>query len=346
MPVSPVGSVALGGVIPAHPLAVSEAGTVDFDSQRMLTRYYIAAGAHGMAVGVHTTQFELHSDRALLSDVWTLAAEEASNSGRNLVLVAGLCGDVEDAVAEAEIAAATGYGAALLCPYGMSERTEEALLTRARAVGEILPTIGFYLQDSVGGLRLSRDYWRRLFDLPSTVGVKTAPFDRYRTNDVLQVLLEHDRWDEITVLTGNDDAIVHDLITPYRKVVAGQPREVRAAGGLLGQWAVGARAAVELFDRIADASSVGSVSTELLRAASDLVNVNAAVFDVDNDFVGCVAGVNEVLRQQGLVRSMRCLGNRERLSKGQSERIRSVREQHADLLDEEFIAANVDTWRR
>lgn len=302
MRVSAPSVLTTGGVIPAHPLAVSEAGTVDFESQRALTRYYMAAGVQGMAVGVHTTQFDLHSDRALLSDVWALAAEEASSSGRTPLLVAGLCGDVEDAVAEAAIAAAAGYQAALLCPYGMSERTEETLLTRAWAVGEILPTIGFYLQDSVGGLRLSREYWRRLFDLPSTVAVKAAPFDRYRTNDVMQVLLEHDRWDDIAVLTGNDDAIVHDLITPYRRVVAGRQREVRAVGGLLGQWAVGARAAVDLFDRIDDALSVGSVSGELLRTASDLVDVNAAVFDVDNDFAGCVAGVNEVLRQQGLLR--------------------------------------------
>ncbi|MPV36477.1 dihydrodipicolinate synthase family protein [Georgenia subflava] len=332
-----------GVVIPAHPLALDDGGAVDLRAQRALTRYYLAAGAHGMAVGVHTSQFELHDDRGLLEEVWRLAASEVAAAGGDALLVAGLTGDTADAVAEAEIAAAAGYQAALLCGWGMAEVTEEALLDRARAVGEVLPTMGFYLQESVGGRRLGRDYWRRLFDLESVVAVKTAPFDRYRTNDVVQTLLEHDRWDDVVVLTGNDDTIVHDLITPYRREVGGTVREVRAAGGLLGQWAVGTRAAVQLLEKVRAATAEGAVPVDLLADASALVDVNAAVFDVDNDFAGCVPGVNEVLRQQGLVRTARCLGP-DVLSPGQAELIATVRERHPDLLDEGFVATHVEEW--
>ncbi|MHA6624859.1 dihydrodipicolinate synthase family protein [Pseudonocardia sichuanensis] len=329
-----------GVVIPAHPLALTADGEVDLAAQRALTRYYAEAGAHGVAVGVHTTQFPVHADRGLLNEVWRLAAEV----GAGRLLVAGICGDTADAVAEAEAAAALGYDAALLCPWGMSEVTEQALLERARAVGDVLPTIGFYLQESVGGRALSRGFWRELFDIGSVVAVKAAPFDRYRTNDVVQALLEHDRWAEVAVLTGNDDAIVHDLVTPARRTVGGRDREIRATGGLLGQWAVGTRAAVALVARAAAAREAGAVPAELLATATDLVEVNAAVFDVDHGFAGCVAGVNEVLRQQGLLGSARCLAPEERLSPGQAERIAGVRKRFPELLDEEFVAAHRDRW--
>lgn len=329
-----------GGVIPAHPLALDATGAVDERAQRALTRYYLDAGAHGLAVGVHTTQFELHEDSGLLTAVWRLAADERHHAGTDPVLVAGLVGDTERAVAEAELAREAGYQAALLCPWGMTDRSEDALLERARAVGEVLPTIGFYLQTSVGGQHLSRNYWRRLFDLESVVAVKTAPFDRYRTGDVVQVLLEHDRWDEVVLLTGNDDAIVADLVTPTRR---GQ-RQVCARGGLLGQWAVGARAAVRVAEQARAAVAAGQVPLELLATGSDLVEVNAAVFDVAHDFAGCVPGVNEVLRQQGLLGSSRCLSEDERLSPGQAELITAVRQRYGDLLDEDFVAENADRW--
>ncbi|GAA5134818.1 dihydrodipicolinate synthase family protein [Pseudonocardia adelaidensis] len=329
-----------GVVIPAHPLALTEDGAVDLVAQRALTRYYAEAGAHGVAVGVHTTQFALHADQGLLAEVWRLAAA----AGRGALLVAGVCGDVADAVREAGTAAALGYDAALLCPWGMEEATDEALLERARAVGEILPTIGFYLQESVGGRRLGRAFWRDLFDIETVVAVKSAPFDRYRSNDVVQALLEHDRWADVAVLTGNDDAIVHDLVTPVRRTVGGRTREVRTAGGLLGQWAVGTAAAVGLVAEACAARDAGAVPTPLLAAAADLVEINAAVFDVDHGFAGCVAGVNEVLRQQGLLRSARCLSAAERLSPGQRERIQDVRDRHPGWLDEEFVAEHRDRW--
>ncbi|GAA4430635.1 dihydrodipicolinate synthase family protein [Georgenia halophila] len=338
-----------GMVIPAHPLALDADGGIDLRAQRALTRYYLSAGADGLAIGVHTTQFELHEDRGMLQEVWSLAATTASESraGRpEPMLVAGLTGDTADAVAEAAMARAAGYQAALLCPWGMTEVTEEALLDRARAVGEVLPTIGFYLQESVGGRRLGRTYWQRLFDLESVIGVKAAPFDRYRTNDVAQTLLEHDRWDQVALMTGNDDTIVQDLITPYRRTVGGRTREVRATGGLLGQWAVGTRAAVEAQTAAQEAAAAGSVPLELLRQGADLVDVNAAVFDVDHDFAGAVPGVNEVLRQQGLLATATCLGAADLLSPGQSEAIARARERHPGPMDEEFVASHRDEWLR
>ncbi len=328
-----------GAVIPAHPLALDSSRRLDVRAQRALTRYYLAAGATGLAVGVHTTQFELHLDQGLLRDVWRLAAETAADAEQP-VLVAGVAGDVRQAVAEAEAARALGYEAVLLSSWGMADaRSDDAVLDRARHVGEVLPIIGFYLQESVGGRLLGAGFWRRLFDLPSVVAVKTAPFDRYRTNTVVRTLLEHDRWDQVAVLTGNDDAIVADLVTPYR---LGE-REIRATGGLLGQWAVGTRAAAHLVAEATAAVGSGCVPNALLAVGADLVEVNAAVFDVAHAFAGCVPGVNEVLRQQGLVPTAVVLGE-DRLSPGQAELIACVRRAYPELLDEEFVAEHRDAW--
>lgn len=334
--------LAAGVAVPAHPLALDGDRRIDERAQRALTRYYAASGVDGIAVGVHTTQFELHEDPGALRAVWALAAEPVGEW--NPIRVAGVVGDTEQATAEAAVAAELGYDAVLLSPWGMSERTEKTLLERARAVGEVLPTIGFYLQESVGGLRLSRDFWTALFDQPATVAVKTAPFDRYRTNDAVRALLHHDRWNDVAVLTGNDDAIVHDLITPTRAEIGGEAREIRVRGGLLGQWAVGARAAADLRRRAVGEADAGAVSTATLGVANDMVEVNGAVFDVLGDFAGCVAGVNEVLRQQGLLGASVCLSDRERLSPGQSELIADALARFPDLLDADFVAAGRDGW--
>ncbi|MDN5900654.1 MAG: dihydrodipicolinate synthase family protein [Brachybacterium sp.] len=348
-----------GVVIPAHPLALDDTRSLDLAAQRALTRYQLEAGAHGLAVGVHSTQFELHDDPGLLRTVWELAAQTAGEHAATAagaiddltdrmadnapLLIAGLVGDTAQAVHEAEVARDLGFHAALMSPWGMTDRGEPQLLERAAAVGEVLPTIGFYLQDSVGGMPLTRSFWRSLFDLESVVAVKTAPFDRYRTNDVMQELLVHDRWDQVAVLTGNDDAIVTDLLTPYRRTVGGVRREVRARGGLLGQWAVGTRAAVALVARANAEVASGTVSLELLALAADLVEINAGVFDVLHDFAGCVPGINEVLRQQGLLRTAHGLGP-DALSPGQAELIRALRERYPILFDEEFVSVGRSRW--
>lgn len=334
--------VDLAGAIPAMPLLLSPDRRVDWVSQRALLRYYLDAGVSGLAVGVHTTQFELHADPGLLHQVWALAAEQAAGCGRSVTLVAGVCGDVPQATAEAAAARSLGYQAALLCASGMADVSEPALLAKAAAVGRTLPGIGFYLQESVGGRYLSAEFWQAMCELDSVIGIKTAPFDRYRTRDAVEAILRSDRWAEIAFLTGNDDNIVADLVTPHRLAVAGTTRVIHCRGGLLGQFAVGTRAAVQL---TAAACGVnGVVPAELLAQGAALTAANAAIFDVRNGFAGCVAGVNEVLRQQGLAASALCLSDHERLSTGQRRLIEQARADYPELLDEEFIAENRDRW--
>jgi dihydrodipicolinate synthase/N-acetylneuraminate lyase len=331
-----------GAVIPAHPLALHPDDTVDWVSQRALSRYYVDAGAHGLAVGVHTTQFALHEDAALLADVWAQSAEIARGAGREIRLIAGVRGTRTVAQREADVAASLGYGAALLSP--APGASDADILEMARAVGEVLPAIGFYMQDDVGGRYLGEEFWRALFELPTVIGVKIAAFDRYRTGDVIRALLESGRTD-IALLTGNDDSIVGDLATTYRGDVGGEDRSVGFVGGLLGQWAVGTRAAVDVSARVALAQQAGTVDSDILTVGTWITEINGALFDVRNSFAGCVAGVNELLRQQGIVRTAHCLDPLDRLSPGQQEAIEDMRHRYPDLLDEDFIAENVDRWR-
>jgi dihydrodipicolinate synthase/N-acetylneuraminate lyase len=327
-------------VIPAHPLALDADGSVDWGSQRALTRYYVAAGAHGLAVGVHTTQFALHDDPALLRDVWAQAAEVVSATGARARLVAGVCGDVDQAVAEAEAARSLGYEAALVSTRGHG--SHQVILDVAAAVGEVLPTIGFYMQDVVGGSYLPLDFWRSLFAQPALVAVKVAPFNRYRTGEVVRALLESGRTD-VGLLTGNDDSIVSDLVTTYGGTELGGSASF--TGSLLGQWAVGTRAAVRLSADAAAARRADSVDAGLLTRGTQLTEINGTLFDAENNFAGCVAGVNELLRQQGLISTSRCLDPRDRLSTGQAEAISQLRGRYPELLDEEFIAERLDAWR-
>lgn len=329
----------LRGAIPAMPLLLDADRRVDWRAQRAVVRYHLASGADGLAVGVHSTQFELHDDPALLRDVWQLAHDEARACGREVTLVAGLVGPDAHAEREAAWAREVGFDVVLLSNRNNPDADEAALVDRFRRIGEVLPTIGFYLQESVGGRYLSAAFWRGLADLETCVGVKTAPFDRYRTREVARAVLESDRWNEVALLTGNDDTIVADLLTEHRIVVAGQERRLRFAGGLLGQYAVGTRAATELTHTCLDRPDAA-----LLAVGQDLTEVNAAVFDVRHGFAGCVAGVNEVLRQQGLAVTALCLTEAERLSPGQSELIARVRADHPDLMDEAFLAEHRDAW--
>lgn len=323
-----------GAVVPAQPLAIDDAGKFNAEEQARLGRYYRASGATGLAVGVHTTQFALHEDRGLLREVLTIGAHAASG----MTLVAGVIGATARAVDEANLARECGYDAVLLSGVGVDDASESGLLERAAAVAEQLPVVGFYLQDSVGGRPMTRQFWSSLFEIEGVVGVKVAPFDRYRSLDVAIAALESDRWADLALLTGNDDTIVHDLITPYRRTVNGQIRERYLSGGLLGQWAVGTRSAVQLTRELVAARG-SAVGREHLATATALVEVNAAIFDVDNGFAGCVAGVNELLRQQGLLTSSASLHGREQLSPGQSEQIAEARRRFPNLLDEDFVAA-------
>ncbi|WP_238005364.1 hypothetical protein KZZ52_17655 [Dactylosporangium sp. AC04546] len=327
-----------GTVIPAHPLALTAARGLDERRQRALTRYYLAAGAGGVAVGVHTTQFEIRQ-AGLFEPVLALAAEVLdTEAGRPVVKIAGACGGTAQAVTEAELAAGLGYDAVLLSPV-VPGADESALLDRARAVGTVLPVIGFYLQPAIGGPRLSTAFWRAFADLPSVVAVKLAPFDRYRTLEAVRGIVSADRGAEVALYTGNDDHILGDLLGRF----AGR----RFAGGLLGQWAVWTRAAVAMFDRVRDARAGDAAAlAELTARAAAVTDANAAVFDAANDFKGCIAGVHEVLRRQGLLDGVWCLDPAEGLSPGQADELTRVSAAYPWLTDDDFVQEHRDDWLR
>jgi dihydrodipicolinate synthase/N-acetylneuraminate lyase len=307
-----------GVVIPAHPLALTAARKLDERRQRGLTRYYLDAGAGGIAVGVHTTQFAIR-EHGLYEPVLAIACEEAGK--RAVVKIAGVCGTRAQALREAECAARLGYDAALLSLGALSGSTTNELIGHARAVGEVLPLVGFYLQPAVGGRVLDADFWRRFAALDAVAAIKIAPFNRYHTLDVLRGVAESGRAAEIALYTGNDDHIVLDLITTFRGL--------RMVGGLLGQWAVWTRRAVEMLEAIHGYPDAPG----WLEAAARLTDANGAIFDVANGFRGSIAGVHEVLRRQGLLDGIWCLDPDEGLSPGQSEEIDRVCAAYPELID-------------
>ncbi|GAA0703797.1 dihydrodipicolinate synthase family protein [Streptomyces malaysiensis subsp. malaysiensis] len=336
-----------GTVIPAHPLALHADRTLDERRQRALTRYYVAAGAGGVAVGVHTTQFAVR-DHGLLRAVLELASQEVSRAVRDrpFLRIAGVCGPVRQAVQEAHTAREVGYDAVLVSPAGLPEADLGALLDRSAAIGEVLPVIGFYLQGAVGGRYLPRAYWRRLADQESTVAVKAAPFDRYRTLELVQGIAASDRGDDVALYTGNDDAIVADLLTPYHVAGPAGPVVRHFAGGLLGHWAVWTRSAVRLLDDVhaARAGDPAARRRALARLAGD-TDANAAVYDVRGGFAGCIAGVHEVLCRQGLLAGTWCLDPAEGLSPGQAEEIARVHAAHPWLREEDaFVTDGLPHW--
>ncbi len=335
-----------GLVIPAHPLALDEFGRIDERRQRALSRYYIDAGAGGLAVGVHTTQFEIR-DVGFYRPVLELAASVVAERrpGEGFVQVAGVVGATAPAVAEAELAHDVGCDAVLLSLAALKTATDDELIEHCRAVADVLPVIGFYLQPAVGGRHLGFEFWRRFAAIDNVVAVKIAPFNRYQTLDVLRGVAAAGRADEVSLYTGNDDNIVLDLITEHRVAGAdGTPVALRFAGGLLGHWAVWTQKAVELLAECRQARGDASVPAELLTRAIEVTDTNAALFDVANGFAGCIAGIHEVLRRQGLLASIRCLNPDERLSPGQSVEIDRVYAAYPHLNDDTFVAEHVDDW--
>jgi hypothetical protein len=337
-----------GVAIPAMPLALTSARRLDERRQRALIRYYAAAGVGGLAVGVHTTQFAIRHPRHGLFDlVLALAAEELTRADRSraepLVRVAGLCGDTRQAVAEAELARDHGYHAGLLNMSALRDADEDALIAHCQTVAKTIPLFGFYLQPSVGGRIRPFGFWRKFAEIEGLVAIKIAPFNRYQTLDVVRAVAEADRAD-VALYTGNDDAIVADLVTPYRIETPRGPVERRIVGGLLGHWSVWTSRAVELLKECQIASASGTVSADLLRKAVRVTDANAAFFDAANGFAGCIAGLHEVLRRQGLLAGTWCLDPNEGLSPGQVEEIDRVYRSYPDLHDDAFVAAHRDAW--
>ncbi len=339
-----------GLAIPAHPLALTAERRLDERRQRALARYYLDAGAGGLAVGVHTTQFAIR-EAGLHEPVLRLAAETARDwvarghgSGRDVALVAGVCGPTAQAVAEARTARGLGYHAALLSLAALKSHSDDDLIAHCRAVAAELPLVGFYLQPAVGGMVLGESFWARFAALPEVVAIKVAPFHRYRTLDVVRGVVAARAEERVTLYTGNDDHIVLDLLQPFTVMRDGAPVTVRFRGGLLGHWSVWTQRAVQLLARCHAAADAGAVPAELLALDSRVTDCNSAFFDVANDFAGCIAGCHEILRRQGLLEGIWCLDPHEGLSPGQAEAIDRVCRDHADLCDDAFVRANLARW--
>jgi dihydrodipicolinate synthase/N-acetylneuraminate lyase len=334
----------MGSVIPAHPLALDADRKLDERRQRAITRYYCDAGSGGLAVGVHATQFSIREPHvSLYEPVLRLAMEEARafehRSQKTLIKIGGICGPTTQACREAALLKDIGYDAGLLSLSGLSNASDFELVEHCRAVSEVLPLVGFYLQPAVGGRPLSYQFWREFASIDNVVAIKVAPFNRYQTLDVLRAVADSGRAGEIALYTGNDDNIIGDLLTDFRF----GKNTLHFAGGLLGHWAVWTKRAVELLEEIKCARKSGRIEG-LLARASEITDSNAALFDARNSFRGCVAGIHEILRRQGLMAGRWCLDPEEDLSPGQMEEIDRVCRSYPHLTDDEFVAENLDRW--
>ena len=330
-----------GTVIPAHLLALDAARRLDARRQRALTRYYIDAGAGGLAVGVHATQFAIR-EAGLYEPVLALAAETAGKwAKRPFIMIAGLSGATAQAKREAQVAIAHGYHAGMLSLAAMKGASEDELVAHCAAIAAEIPLIGFYLQPAVGGIALPARFWRRFCELENAIAIKVAPFNRYATLDVVKGLVAARAEERITLYTGNDDHIVLDLLLPFAVRRGAEEVRVRIKGGLLGHWGVWTKAAVGLLERIHAATAVDA---DLLALDARVTDCNSAFFDVANGFSGCIPGCLEVLRREGLLEGIWCLDPNEQLSPGQSEEIDRVCREHADLGDNDFVRANLARW--
>ncbi len=340
-----------GQAIPAQPLALDAQRRFSERHQKAITRYYVAAGVGGLAVGVHSTQFEIRDPQhALFRPVLELAArtidEELGVSPRPFVKIAGVCGRTEQALVEAELAQSLGYHAGLLSLSAFRDGTEDAMIAHCRRVADILPVVGFYLQPAAGGRLLSHAFWRRFAEIPNVVAIKIAPFNRYQTIDVVRAVVAAGR-DDIALYTGNDDTIVTDLLTPFTFARDDGTRVTRQiVGGLLGHWGVWTKRAVDLLEEIKRTRDRAEFDRTWLDRGIAVTDMNAALFDAANGFRGCIPGILEVLRRQGLVPSIHCLNPHEVLSPGQADELTRVTREHPEWVDDNFVAENLDRWLR
>ncbi|MGP4106055.1 dihydrodipicolinate synthase family protein [Virgibacillus sp. L01] len=336
-----------GAFIPAHPLALTEDRELDEQSQRALTRYYIDAGVGGLAVGVHTTQFEIRDSAFnLFEKVLKLAIDEMEMAEvpDSFIKIAGICGPQDQAVKEAEFAKEIGYDLGLLSMGGLQSHTEEQLLERTKKVAEVIPVFGFYLQPAVGGRVLSYGFWRKFADIPNVHAIKIAPFNRYLSLDVVRAVCNSQRNEDIALYTGNDDNIVNDLLTAYSINVNGKKVEKKIVGGLLGHWSVWTKKAVEVFDEIKKVQHNDHIPSKYLTIAQEITDANASFFDAKNHFKGSIAGINEVLARQGLLQGRWCLLEKEELGPSQMEEIDRVYAAYPHLHDDEFVEKNLSRW--
>ncbi len=334
-----------GVVIPAHPLALDEERQFDRTSQRALSRYYIDAGAGGLAVGVHATQFKIR-DVGLYRPVLELAAETAASwTRRPLMMIAGVIGKTGQALEEARTARALGYHAGLLGVGALKGAGEDELIAHCSAVAGEIPLIGFYLQTAVGGIPLSRSFWTRFAAIDNVIAIKVAPFNRYKTLDVAFGVAAAGAEERVTLYTGNDDHIVADLVTPLHVRVGKREVTLRFRGGLLGHWSVWTRSAVTLLEEVQGCVGTGTIPEAILALDSQITDCNSVIFDVEHDFAGCIPGCHEILRRQGLMRTIHCLDPKEVLSPGQAAGIDRLYATYPHLVDDDFVRENLSRWR-
>jgi hypothetical protein len=337
-----------GAVIPAHLLALDKDRELDTRRQRALARYYLDAGSGGLAVGVHSTQFAIR-ETGLYEPVLKLAMETAMEwvplgGKRPLFMIAGFAGKTTQAVKEAQTARGLGYHAGLLSLAAMKGAGEDELIAHCEAVAKVMSLVGFYLQPAVGGIDLPASFWQRFAQIENVVAIKMAPFNRYRTLNVIRGVVNARAEERVTLYTGNDDHIVLDLVTPFAVRRDNRDVTVRIKGGLLGHWSVWTRNAVQLLERVHQAIAAGRIDNELLALDSKVTDSNSAFFDVAHDFRGCIAGCHEVLRRQGLLANILCLDPHEGLSPGQAEEITRVHDAYPDLHDDAFVKGNLERW--
>ncbi len=339
-----------GVVIPALPLALDSERKHDMRRQRALVRYYLDAGAGGLAVAVHTTQFEIRLPEInLYGPVLEIAREEIDrftlNSGKPVISIAGVIGKTDQALRETKMALKNGYHAVLLSLAAFDKASNSEMIEHSRAIAKIMPVVGFYLQPAVGGRKLDMNFWKEFASIDNVIAIKIAPFNRYQTLDVVRGVVESGRAGQVALYTGNDDNILVDLLTEFQVVSKGTLVKKRIAGGLLGHWAVWTRSAVRLLEMIRDPGFKGDLN-HLLALNARITDSNAAFFDSANNFAGCIAGIHEVLRRQGLLEGIWTLNSNEKLSPGQSDEIDRVYADYPDLNDDAFIAQNLERWLR
>lgn len=333
-------SLRAGQVIPALPLLLEQDGTWSRRHQRAVVRYYRDAGCGGIAVGVHSTQFAIRDPQHnLYEPILRLVAAELETTSSPIIRIAGICGRSEQAIAEATFALSIGYHAGLLSLSAWADSDESEILAHCRRIADVIPIIGFYLQPAVGGRVLSLAFWRQFCDIPNVVAIKVAPFNRYQTLDVVRAVALSGR-DDIPLYTGNDDNILIDLLTQYRI----ERKNIQIVGGLLGQWGVWTRKAVEWLQEIKDVRRADKIPASWLTRNAALTDANAAIFDAANRFAGCIPGIMEVLRRQGLAPSCRCLNPNEKLSAGQAKELDRITAAYPELCDDAFVAENLTRW--
>ena len=340
-----------GCVIPAHPLALQSYNRIDERYQRALTRYYLAAGAGGLAVGVHTTQFAIHEPKVgLYRPVLELAIETARQftppaARSEPIMIAGIVGDAKQAMEEARLAQQLGYHLGLLSLTALKGKSIDEIIDHSRQVAKIIPIMGFYLQETISKMTLPAEFWQKFVTIPNVLGIKIAPFNRYQSLDVLEAVARSGRAGEIALYTGNDDNIIIDLLTRHEFNIGGRPVSLRIVGGLLGQWACWTKKAVEHLVRImAIRENNTPVPHDLLTLAGQLTLANKAIFDAENQFRGCISGISYVLKRQGLLKDIKTLDPGERLSDGQAEQIDRIIRDYPFLTDDEFVKENLNQW--